>query len=145
MKLSLVRNGATGTSTTGELSINGRFECFTLEDMVREVPGKPVSAWKVPGKTAIPCGLYEVTMNYSEHFGTILPLLLNVPGYEGVRIHAGNTAADTEGCILVGQMRNADVIGRSRAALAKLLPQIQTALNRKERVFIEITKGNARA
>lgn len=141
MKLTLIRNGFTDESTTGELHINGRFECFTLEDVVREVAGAPVASWKIPGKTAIPYGTYDVTVNLSTRFGVDLPLLRNVPGYDGVRIHAGNTAVDTEGCILVGQMRNANVIGRSRAALAILLPQIKTALRQHERIFIEILKG----
>lgn len=75
--------------------------CWTLEDPVREVPGEPVEAWKIKGDTAIPRGTYAVRVTRSNRFKTDLPLLLNVPGFEGVRIHGGNTAADTEGCILV--------------------------------------------
>jgi hypothetical protein len=75
--------------------------CWTLEDVIREVPGQPVENWKIFGETAIPSGTYQALLNFSQHFQRDLPELLNVPGYAGVRIHGGNTAVDTEGCILV--------------------------------------------
>lgn len=81
----------------GELTIDGVHQCFTLEDKVREK--------KIFGKTAIPPGRYEVTVSFSNHFQKKLPLLMNVPNFEGVRIHSGNTAKDTEGCILVGMTK----------------------------------------
>ena len=90
MELTLTRTDFTNDSTIGELSVNGKFECFTLEDKVRPV--------KIKGMTAIPAGAYEVVINFSERFQRPLPLLLNVPNFDGIRIHAGNTAKDTEGC-----------------------------------------------
>ena len=74
---------------------------WVLEDQVREVVGEPVSEWKVPGKTAIPAGRYKVLITFSNRFQKLMPQLMDVPGFTGVRIHAGNTAADTEGCLLL--------------------------------------------
>ena len=97
--------------------------CWALEDVVREVPGEPVEAWKVKGQTAIPRGIYTVHVAYSNRFKTDLPLLLDVPGFEGVRIHGGNTAADTEGCILVAHHHpREDVIqGKATAEVLAIL------------------------
>jgi hypothetical protein len=106
-------------SVIGELSIDGIFECFTLEDLERPV--------KIKGETAIPKGTYKVIINESNRFKRLLPLLLNVPGFEGVRIHSGNTNHNTEGCILVGQSRNKDFIGQSRKAFEKLFKKMQKA------------------
>ena len=117
MDLSLARYDLTPDRTIGQLSIGGTFQCYTLEDAVREGP-------KVPGKTAIPYGRYEVVLTPSQRFQTVLPLLLDVPNFTGIRIHAGNTAADTEGCILVGKARDGDAVLESRAALADLLARL---------------------
>lgn len=129
MNLKLVRRTLTEQSTIGTLSINGRFECFTLEDRVRP--------FKIKGETAIPAGIYEVTITFSDRFRKPLPLLLNVPNFSGIRIHPGNTAADTEGCILVGTTQGKDMIGNSRVAFKALFAKIEAAL-RKEKVFMEV-------
>ena len=100
MDLKVLRKELTARSTIGELHVDGKFECFTLEDAVRPV--------KIKGVTAIPSGVYEVVVNFSQRFRRPLPLLLNVPNFDGVRIHAGNTDADTEGCLLVGKTKGAD-------------------------------------
>ncbi len=131
MKLELKRQEFTDNSTIGELTVEGVHQCFTLEDMVRPE--------KIKGKTAIPAGTYEVAVTFSSRFQKPLPLLFNVPDFEGVRIHPGNTAADTEGCILVGKSRAKDSIGESRAAFTPLFEKIQAALQ-TEKVFIEITE-----
>jgi hypothetical protein len=99
--------------------IDGVFECFTLEDIERPV--------KIKAETAIPKGTYKVIINQSNRFKRLMPLLLNVPNFEGVRIHSGNTNHDTEGCILVGQTRNKNYIGQSRKAYAKLFKKMQAA------------------
>lgn len=125
--------------TSGRLYIDTTFECYTLEDKQREVKGQPVSAWKVPGKTAIPRGTYGVQITFSNRFKRELPLLLNVPGFEGVRIHPGNTAADTEGCILVGDDEGADgFLGQSRQAFDRLFRKIRDAIARGDQVTITL-------
>jgi hypothetical protein len=106
-------------SIIGEMTVDGIFECFTLEDVERPV--------KIKGETAIPKGTYKVIINQSNRFKRQLPLLLNVPGFEGVRIHSGNTNHDTEGCILVGQTRHKEFIGKSRKAFDKLFKKMQRA------------------
>lgn len=95
MKLLLKRIFKGEDYTIGKLYVDGQYFADTLEDTVREV--------KIKGKTAIPAGKYLILMTYSNRFKKIMPLLIDVPGFEGVRIHSGNTAEDTEGCILVGK------------------------------------------
>jgi hypothetical protein len=82
---------------------------------------------KIKSETAIPKGTYKVVINQSNRFKRLLPLLLNVPNFEGVRIHSGNSNHDTEGCILVGQTRGKDYIGQSRKAFDKLFKKMQAA------------------
>lgn len=94
MDLDLYRNNCEQDYTLGDIQINGVFECFSLEDPIRET--------KIQDDTAIPAGRYEVILNKSPKFGRIMPRLLDVPGFSGILIHKGNTKADTRGCILVG-------------------------------------------
>lgn len=106
LRLQVRRQPSANDCTVGELfyridSTDWVRLCWTLEDTVREVPGQPVVSWKVFGSTAIPRGLFPVTSTFSNRFQKVLPQLMQVPGFAGVRIHGGNTAADTEGCILV--------------------------------------------
>lgn len=124
--------------TIGAITIDGDFACWSLEDPVREVPGQPVSTWKIHGKTAIPAGRYKVIVDMSARFKRLLPLLLDVPGYSGVRIHAGNTAADTEGCILVGNERLAKSLARSQLALAPFMTKLSEAQRKGEPIWLEI-------
>jgi len=119
MQITVKRLHKTDTSTIGELLIDGIFECYTLEDAERPV--------KIKAETAIPKGTYKVIINQSNRFKRLMPLLLNVPNFEGVRIHAGNTNHDTEGCILVGRTRSKDFIGQSRKAYDKLFKKMQAA------------------
>lgn len=131
MKLTLPRTDFDAESTIGTLYVDGKFECYTLEDAVRDGP-------KVYGKTAIPVGTYEVRITYSNHFKRDLPLLMDVPGFEGVRIHPGNTADDTEGCILVGRTKAIDRINNSRDAFDSLYAKILAAWFRKEPITITV-------
>jgi hypothetical protein len=119
MQITIKRLHKTDISTIGELLIDGIFECYTLEDIERPV--------KIKAETAIPRGTYKVIINMSNRLKRLLPLLINVPNFEGVRIHAGNTNHDTEGCILVGQTRGDNYIGQSRKAFAKLFKKMQGA------------------
>lgn len=118
MDLFLTRYDLTPERTIGQLAIDGAFQCYTLEDTVRSGP-------KIPGKTAIPYGRYRVVLTMSQRFQRVLPLLLDVPNFTGIRIHAGNTAADTEGCILVGAARDAHAVLHSRDALAALMGHLE--------------------
>lgn len=133
MKLTLTRMQFGADFTIGDLFVDGGHFAWTCEDVERSV--------KVFGKTAIPRGTYEVIVTWSPHFNRNLPLLVGVPGFEGVRIHPGNTAADTEGCVLVGYIRMADRISESRVAFEALNTKIQESLDRGDRVFITVT-GN---
>jgi hypothetical protein len=130
MKLTLARRIFTTQSTIGDLAVDGNFECFTLED--------PVRPKKIRSVTAIPAGTYTVAITFSPRFGTELPLLLDVPEFEGIRIHPGNTATDTEGCLLVGKSRAIDTIGSSRDAFRALFDKIALAQGGGETVMIEI-------
>lgn len=96
MNLYVMRNLYTDHSTRGLLIINNEVFCYTLENVVR-----PKNSVKIKGETAIPAGRYEVVINYSNRFKRMMPLLLNVPNFSGIRIHGGNTVKDTDGCILV--------------------------------------------
>lgn len=133
MLIRVDRREFTDESTIGLLTVDGRTECFTLEDKVRAV--------KVKGRTAIPTGIYELVVTFSDRFQRPLPLLLNVPNFRGIRIHPGNTAADTEGCILVGTTRSSNRLGGSRVAFKALFDKIRAALER-EKVFVEVAGGS---
>ena len=144
MELTLQREPSTEESTPGKLFINVEFECFTLEDMVRELPGVRVAAWKVVSQTAIPTGTYNVTIDMSQRFGREMPHILDVEDFDGVRIHSGNTSADTEGCILIGQARNGpDEVINSRPAFNAFFPKLQAAISNGERVTITIEAARA--
>ena len=107
------------THTVGKLYINGSYECFTLEDAVR-------NGTKVIGKTAIPIGTYKVIIDASTRFKKDMPHILDVPDFTGVRIHAGNTSADTDGCILLGSTwAGKDFIGNSKIAYKKFFDKLK--------------------
>ncbi len=128
MEITVKRRPSTLACTISELWVDGSLECFSLEDVVRERAGERVSAWKVPGDTAIPAGRYRVVITPSARFKRDLPLLLDVPGFAGIRLHPGNTAADTEGCLLVGDNVVGDTVTGSRSAFNRLFDQIEEAL-----------------
>lgn len=118
MNLTLKRIELGDNYTIGKLYVDNVFECYTLEDKVR--------LEKIKGETAIPTGTYKVIITKSNRFKKDLPLILNVMNFEGVRIHAGNTDKDTEGCILVGKTwSKGNFIGGSRLAFDSLFPKIQ--------------------
>lgn len=113
MELTLKRDILADGYTLGLLSVDGKPYCYTVEDKVRE-------GVKIPGKTAIPYGRYKVIVNMSNRFKKLMPLLIDVPGFEGVRIHSGNTAEDTEGCIIVGKIRTEKGVRDSRDVAQQL-------------------------
>lgn len=140
MELTLLREPSTETATVGRLYLEGEPFCWTLEDPVRADPdpSTPQNEAKLPGRTAIPAGRYQVILTISPRFKRELPLLLEVPGFSGVRIHAGNRAEDTEGCILPGYSRGPDFVGRSREAEAALIYRITGARTRGDAVFLTV-------
>ena len=140
MEIKLIRETFTDKSTIGRLLIDGLFYGWTLEDKDRYLEEDPRR--KVKGETAIPVGRYQVIINWSPRFKRELPLLLNVPGFEGIRIHSGNKPEDTEGCILPGKTKGQDFVGRSREAFNEIFEAIQSALNKNEAVFIVIERRN---
>jgi hypothetical protein len=143
MDIVVRRSIRSSKSTIGVLTIIGNnFTCFTLEDMDRglnnKMPLQQIKMAKVFGKTAVPTGRYQVIIDQSVRFGCEMPLLLNVPDYGGVRIHSGNTAADTLGCLLLGKEHATDIVTSSRLAFSEFYPILKQAIDRKEAVFITI-------
>lgn len=134
MELILNRIFLGSSATIGELLINDKHLCDTLEDRVRP------EGEKVYGKTAIPEGTYEVKLTHSPRFKKILPEILNVPNFSGIRIHTGNSSKDTEGCILVGTWdgEKEDWVGNSRIAFDELMTLLEEATNNKEKVTITV-------
>ena len=117
MNLWLEREPTINNRTFGRLYINERFHCFTLEDAVRPI--------KIKHETAIPYGRYLVEVTHSPRFKRRLPLLRKVPNFTGIRIHPGNTIADTSGCILPGLGRTATGVSQSRLAFTPLLAALE--------------------
>jgi hypothetical protein len=138
VKLELIRVVLTPRCTVSVLRIDGVHACFMLEDTAR-APGV-----KVPRQTAIPEGKYRVEITHSPRFGVDMPLVMDVPGFSGIRIHAGNTKDDTEGCLLPGRhvlLLNAGEyqVTESRAAYVDLFAQLDAARRRSESVDLVVS------
>lgn len=141
MKLTLQRDDAQPNRTFGRmLAEDGHRLCYVLEDAVREVDGQPVSAWKIHGKTAIPAGEYRISLENSPRFGPDTLTVHDVPGFAGVRMHAGNTEKDTEGCPLLGMEVTPTGImgGTSRPAVALIKALVQQARSAGEVVLMTV-------
>ena len=123
------------TYTIGTMYVNGERFCDTLEDKVRDLAGGAV---KVPGETAIPEGVYRVIVNRSPKFGRELPRLLDVPMFEGVLMHRGNTAEDSAGCILVGENKEKGKVINSTPYEERLVALCKAAQSRGETIEIEV-------
>lgn len=134
MRLVLERLQLDPDVTIGSLTVEGGWVCWTLEDTLRKGP-------KVAGQTAIPYGTYPVALTFSPRFKRDLPLVEYVPNFSGVRIHPGNTVADTDGCILVGLDRFPKSLGRSRAAFDALMAHLWAAQRRHEPITLQIVQG----
>jgi len=132
IELVLKRRWLTPTFTTGEMYIDSERECFVGEDVYRG------GLAKVAGASAIPVGRYEVVWAWSPKFQRYTLRLVGVPGFDGILIHGGNTAGDTEGCLLTGQTRGENRVDGSQMALkafeSKVVPRIHD-----EKCFITIT------
>jgi len=148
MRILLQRHALKAGYTIGRMEINGRYFCDTLEDTDRglreSMTEDEIAALKVKGATAIPTGTYRIDMQTrSPRFGRVLPRLVSVKGYAGVLIHSGNTAADTEGCILVGENRERGKVLNSRATLEHLLVFLRAAQAEGEEIELTITRAGA--
>jgi hypothetical protein len=119
MKLRVKRIAFKDTYTIGRFYIDDVYVCDSLEDMVRP------NGIKIYGETAIPTGVYNVILNLSNRFKTILPLLLDVPMFEGIRIHGGNTSEDTHGCILLGKNTEVGKLTQSQIHLKMVLQKLK--------------------
>ena len=129
--------------TISKVYVDGEdFHCNCLEDTDRGLhqgmSTKDVQAIKVKGKTAIPRGTYNVVYTYSPRFKKYLPLLENVTGFEGIRVHSGNSAKDTEGCLLFGKNDKVGRISNSKLWTDRIIIKMKEAWGRKEKVTIEI-------
>lgn len=146
MKIELRRKVRNKFATLGQLYVDGVFECFTLEDTDRDLRQGMSQAEtyskKIKGRTAIGTGTYRVVVTYSPRFKRDLPGLVGVAGFAGIRIHPGNTAADTEGCILPGLTwdTKGNTIGQSVKAFTPLFGKIKEAISKADRVLITITQ-----
>lgn len=142
MKLDLHRKWRKKGYSIGVLCIDGQRICETLEDEDRglhaDMSLSDIKAHKIKGETAIPTGTYRITCTYSPRFKKNLPLLNSVPGYDGVRIHSGNKAKDTEGCILCGRNTEVATVTNSRYWTDKVISSIDRALKDNEEVTISI-------
>lgn len=139
MEIRVVRESFNRNETIGRMFIDGRVFCFTLEDRDRELHQtmtlEAIAKKKVYGQTAIPSGRYLIRLTYSPRFKKILPQLMGVKGFEGIRIHSGNHHLHTEACIIVGMSRDDHNVLDSGKAMLKLMPilRLQT-----EPIFIEV-------
>lgn len=136
MRITVKRAYKKPNYTIGKMYIDGVYFCDTLEDAVREL-GKDGKG-KIPNETAIPAGTYQVVVTQSPKFKRLLPAILGVLFFEGIRIHAGNTAKDTSGCILVGRNTSVGRLSESRKYENELTSLIQQATANKQRIYITI-------
>ena len=141
MNLTLKRLNLTPNYTEGELYVNGVYFCKTLEDTNRDLNKNGQfdnNEKKVYGETCIPYGKYKIILSYSPKFKRELPEILEVPDFQGIRIHRGNKVADTLGCILCGEKVKNGYLSNSTPYEIKLVELLKQANIRKEESFIEI-------
>ena len=141
MNITLNRIAKKAKYTIGKLYINDQYFCDTLEDtdrgLTQSMTEQQIVSKKVYGETAIPTGTYRIIISYSNKFKKQMPLLLNIPGFAGIRIHSGNTEKDSLGCILVGKNKSVGKVLESRDTYSKLFSILQEA-NKKETIKITI-------
>jgi hypothetical protein len=146
MEIIVTRRWQGANSTLSTVMVDGKVQQFILEDTDRELTQATtlvdIKKTKIYGKTAIPSGRYQVVVTHSNRFKRLLPILLKVPGFTGIRIHPGNRHVNTEGCLLPGKTwwkEDSDfVVGSSRTASDSLQAKISDALKRGEQVWCTI-------
>lgn len=133
MKIKLVRIAFKETYTIGKLYVDGKYVCDTIEDKDRGLDNSmtvnEILRRKIKGQTAIPTGHYNIEITYSPKFKRMMPLLLGVKGFSGIRIHSGNTSKDTEGCLLVGKNTQVGMVTESRNTYQRLFAMMQGEKN----------------
>jgi len=134
MKITLKRRYFAEGYTIGTMFLDGVRFCDTLEDRVRDLSHEK----KIPNETAIPAGTYDVVVNLSPKLGRELPRLLNVPYFEGILIHRGNTDKDTSGCILVGENKVKGKVINSTGYEIELVKRCKAAIARGEKITLTI-------
>ena len=144
MELRLERKYRSNNYCIDKLYINGKYFSDALEDPDRGLTDsmslEEIKKIKVKGNTCIPYGTYNVTITYSPRFKKNLPLINNVKGFEGIRIHSGNTPQDSSGCVLLGFNKIKGQVINSKVTVNKFIDIVQEALNKGEKVTITITK-----
>lgn len=141
MNLTLKRLNLTPNYTEGELYVNGVYFCKTLEDTNRDLNKNGQfdnNEKKVYGETCIPYGKYKVILSYSPKFKRELPEILEVPNFQGIRVHRGNKISDTLGCVLCGEKVKNGYLSNSTPYEIKLVELFKQAKSRNEESFIEI-------
>ena len=140
MRIELVRIAFNSTYTIGKLYVDGTYFCDVLEDVDRGLDSSMTESEilekKVKGQTAIPTGHYVINITYSPKYKRMMPLLLNVKGFSGIRIHSGNTSKDTEGCLIVGKNKQVGMVLESRDTYQRLFEMMQGEKN----ITIDITR-----
>lgn len=133
MELKLKRDLKNNIFTLGKLFIDEVLFCYTVEDKDRDINNDgdldDAGETKVYGETAIPKGTYKVVLSVSNRFKKLMPEVLNVKGFEGIRIHAGNSAIDSHGCIIVGTVRTPNGVGLSRDCFIRLMKRLEGRKN----------------
>ena len=141
MRLTLVRIANRPTYCIGKLYIDGKWFCDTIEDTDRglcdEMSEKEILERKVKGETAIPTGIYQVLITYSPKYKKQMPLINNVKGYSGIRIHSGNTSKDTEGCLIVGKNKEVGKVLESRITYNALFKKL---IQTNSKIIIDIQR-----
>ena len=141
MELLLERKYLKSNYTISNLSINGKFYCNVIEDVVRDFNKNGTfdcGEFKISGHTAIPYGEYEIKVTYSPKFKRELPLLLDVKHFEGIRIHRGNTEKDSSGCLIPGENKKKGMVLNSTKYELELTKMIKECNNKREKVTIKI-------
>lgn len=145
MEIVVTRRWQGKNSTLSTLTVDGKSHHFCLEDTdrgLRQDQPDSIAKEKIHGRSAIPTGRYQVKITYSNRFRKQLPILMDVSGFAGIRIHSGNRHVDTEGCLLPGMTYWKDgldyVVGTSRTACERLQSAIAKALGEGEEVWIVV-------
>ena len=140
MRIELVRIAFKDTYTIGKLYVDGKYFSDVLEDKDRGLDSSMTESEilekKVKGETAIPTGHYVINITYSPKYKRMMPLLLDVKGFSGIRIHSGNTAKDTEGCLIVGKNKKVGMVLESRDTYKRLFKMMEG----QEEITIDITR-----